>query len=144
MGPIWGPPGSYRPQMGPMLAPGSLLSGLCYPVQNYRGHSENRPWICISLILVEPGGENTLHSWLHYGKDNAVMRAWQPCQVLLSHYGIKAAIDIFQKNTLKFSHKGMVYCCHLSTTFMKILCTISHDITMKCGIRCTKGLHYSR
>ena len=27
MGPIWGPPGSCRPQMGPMLAPWALLSG---------------------------------------------------------------------------------------------------------------------
>ena len=27
MGPTWGPPGSWRPQMGPMLAPWILLSG---------------------------------------------------------------------------------------------------------------------
>ena len=27
MGPIWGPPGSCRPQMDPMLAPRTLLSG---------------------------------------------------------------------------------------------------------------------
>ena len=27
MGPRWGPPGSCRPQMGPMLAPWTLLSG---------------------------------------------------------------------------------------------------------------------
>ena len=31
MGPTWGPPGSFWPQMGPMLAPWTLLSGLfCY------------------------------------------------------------------------------------------------------------------
>ena len=29
MGPTWGPPGSCRPQMGPMLAPRTLLSGAC-------------------------------------------------------------------------------------------------------------------
>ena len=28
MGPTWGPPGSCRPQMGPMLAPWTFLSGL--------------------------------------------------------------------------------------------------------------------
>ena len=28
MGPTWGPPGTCRPQMGPMLAPWTLLSGL--------------------------------------------------------------------------------------------------------------------
>ena len=27
MGPTWGPPGSSRPQMGPMLAPWTLLWG---------------------------------------------------------------------------------------------------------------------
>ena len=27
LGPTWDPPGSYRPQMGPMLAPWTLLSG---------------------------------------------------------------------------------------------------------------------
>ena len=31
--PTWGPPGSCRPQMGPMLAPWTLLSGrICYLV----------------------------------------------------------------------------------------------------------------
>ena len=30
MGPTWGPPGSYRPQMGPVLAPWTLLSGIPY------------------------------------------------------------------------------------------------------------------
>ena len=30
MGPTWDPPGSCRPQMGPMLAPRTLLSGYCY------------------------------------------------------------------------------------------------------------------
>ena len=29
MGPTWGPSGSCRPQMGPMLAPWTLLSGIC-------------------------------------------------------------------------------------------------------------------
>ena len=30
MGSIWGPPGSCRPQMGPMLAPRTLLSGIFF------------------------------------------------------------------------------------------------------------------
>ena len=30
LGPIWGPPGSCWPQMGPMLAPWTLLSGVLY------------------------------------------------------------------------------------------------------------------
>ena len=32
MGPTWGPPGSCRSQMGPMLAPWTLLSG-CPPIK---------------------------------------------------------------------------------------------------------------
>ena len=34
MGPTWGPPGSCRPQMGPMLAPWLLLSGIYVCTQN--------------------------------------------------------------------------------------------------------------
>ena len=30
MGPTWGPPGSCRPQVGPMLAPWTLLSGMVH------------------------------------------------------------------------------------------------------------------
>ena len=34
MGPIWGPPGSCRPQMGPMFAPWTLLSGVvCFKLR---------------------------------------------------------------------------------------------------------------
>ena len=39
MGPTWGPSGSFRPQMGPMLAPWTLLSGkwplVTFPYQFY-------------------------------------------------------------------------------------------------------------
>ena len=34
MGPTWGPPGSCRPQMGPILAPWTLLSGSVRPALN--------------------------------------------------------------------------------------------------------------
>ena len=33
MGPTWGPPGSCRPQVGPMMAPWTLLSGVLYIAQ---------------------------------------------------------------------------------------------------------------
>ena len=38
MGLTWGPPGSFRPQMGPMLAPWTLLSG------SSRGFEVSRKW----------------------------------------------------------------------------------------------------
>ena len=41
MGPTWGPPGSCRPQMGPMLAPWTLLSGM--------------PWVHINLWVSDKG-----------------------------------------------------------------------------------------
>ena len=36
MGPTWGPPGSCRPEMGPMFAPWTLLSGLFVTLQCHR------------------------------------------------------------------------------------------------------------
>ena len=46
MGPTWSPPGSCRPQIGPILAPWSLLSGLTWSIANteYRMHKDfNNP-----------------------------------------------------------------------------------------------------
>ena len=42
MGPRWGPPGSCRPQMGPMLAPRTLLSGM----------SPQKLFYCISIRFI--------------------------------------------------------------------------------------------
>ena len=40
MGPTWGLPGSCRPQMGPMWAPWTLLSGKFYTVSSLLQHSQ--------------------------------------------------------------------------------------------------------
>ena len=52
MGPTWGPPGSCRPQMGPMMAPWALLSGyfsdLIYQLHNIL--EILRPSLCEELI----------------------------------------------------------------------------------------------
>ena len=42
MGPTWGPPGSCRPQIGPMLASWTLLSGETCPVWYFTGCSVYR------------------------------------------------------------------------------------------------------
>ena len=54
MGPTWGPPGSWRPQMGPMLGPWTLLSGIASD-----GVSHHRPpyWLpCLSWYLLNNFG----------------------------------------------------------------------------------------
>ena len=72
MGPIWGPPGSCRPQMGPMLAPWTLLSGKSFLLealfslycryivavvdllmQWYHIHGQGFSRNCVDLILLE-------------------------------------------------------------------------------------------
>ena len=49
MGPTWGPPGSCRPQMGPMLAPRTLLSGVIWKCMPFCAHPK---WVEYSLFLV--------------------------------------------------------------------------------------------
>ena len=49
VGPTWGPPGSCRPQMGPMLAPWTLLSGI--PSMRYVAWCHSRDYY---LYLVTP------------------------------------------------------------------------------------------
>ena len=46
MGPTWGPPGSNRPQMGPMSAPWTLLSGCTVYTNNYKIVSVPRQYKC--------------------------------------------------------------------------------------------------
>ena len=56
MGPIWGPPGADRTQMGPMLAPWTLLSGsLLLPWQQWwiaivRHNIHSRVYLCIISV----------------------------------------------------------------------------------------------
>ena len=47
MGPTWGPPGSCRPQMGPMLAPWTLLSG----VSLVQVQCQNADYVCYTIVL---------------------------------------------------------------------------------------------
>ena len=50
MGPTWGPPGSCRPQMGPMLAPWTLLSG---KEMDKKWNSQWAPHILLSAVNYE-------------------------------------------------------------------------------------------
>ena len=57
MGPIWGPPGADRTQVGPVLAPWTLLSGyrlLCSPImtQLCRLSSSTKVLICCLIFIV--------------------------------------------------------------------------------------------
>ena len=50
VGPTWGPPGSCWPQMGPMLTPWTLLSGL-YCVTCLHPLRQKSYFFCVTLIL---------------------------------------------------------------------------------------------
>ena len=52
MGPIWGPPGSYRSQMGPILAPGALLSGLLYHGGKWKYKWQTELQSCSTYFMV--------------------------------------------------------------------------------------------
>ena len=60
MGPTWGPPGSCRPQMGPILTPWTLLWGALLATLNirFRWHG-----MCLTLQKLERG---LLVKWLYY------------------------------------------------------------------------------
>ena len=64
MGPAWGPPGSCRPQMGPMLAPRTLLSGYTAPLTLSACLIDH-----LMLALITP--QRTSQGWLkkHYIQD---------------------------------------------------------------------------
>ena len=56
MGPIWGPPGSCRPQMGPMLAPWTLLSGyLILPIRSALPNRSTAIQNCHTFLFISSG-----------------------------------------------------------------------------------------
>ena len=57
MGPIWGPPGSCRPQTGPMLAPWTLISG---SVSTPEGLT-HRGWV--TQICISRPGHHCFKKW---------------------------------------------------------------------------------
>ena len=68
MGPTWGPPGSSRPQMGPMLAPWTLLSGSgCYESRESNvmyGYPEHfRDCSVASIVYVHWNYMLTIYCW---------------------------------------------------------------------------------
>ena len=78
MGPAWGPPGSYRPQLGPMLAPWTLPSGLlmhmCHPasvLEHFWVHAiiHSMVMLCISHTILY----HTLPSWTSLQQIGPVM-----------------------------------------------------------------------
>ena len=54
MGPTWGPPGADRIQVGPMLAPWTLLSGM--PPWLMTDHPTLLVWLGLGLLIVHSGG----------------------------------------------------------------------------------------
>ena len=63
MGPAWGPPGSCRPQMGPMLAPWTLLSGRPQNLHHMLCNWVHNDLICVYLYHVYDASELCVIFW---------------------------------------------------------------------------------
>ena len=87
MRPTWGPPGSCRPHMGPMLAPWTLLSGvLC----------------CCYCTILWPGHLQALRDyvWVSYGYGTSFWKIW-----IYSVTGV-ILIQILTTIPLRWRHNG--------------------------------------
>ena len=139
MGPTWGPPGPCRPQMGPMLAPWTLLSGQlwlldsgdgtsCHICSKFKRYSRTLPSIirycydtCIGAIYfimaeVLVSGE----SWL-WQQGSGV---WINSRTICSHY-----ISIFH-SSLQQTRLFIMYPVHRNrgTKCPEIICAIQLDV----------------
>ena len=87
MGPTWGPPGSCRPQMGPMLAPWTLLLG--EPTLLSYGLHLSTPQQSLTLTSLVTSSASTLTSDMLLASSrttheehmtlNKTKSVWQPC-----------------------------------------------------------------
>ena len=74
MGPTWGPPGSCRPQMGPMLAPRTLLSGNSSVLVKYAYDRKFiTMWYSIDTIMISFLSNITTHN----KNSNFITARWQ-------------------------------------------------------------------
>ena len=115
MGPTWGPPGSWRPQMGSMLPPWTLLSGVrmtpmvvpeCVEAKLERPQwwSVQFPWRPFGFPDDQgPRGHHGAHlgpigpRWAHVGSMNFVI--WELHQVLYSIVSYKSLVARRNKST---------------------------------------------
>ena len=72
MGPTWDPPGSCRPQMGLMLAPWTLLSGVIYYfILHYPQVNTRWKWYYLNTLKLEQNGR-----YFSYGICNYILGQW--------------------------------------------------------------------
>ena len=86
MGPTWGPPGSCRPQMGPMLAPWILLSGMRFRCMSYikkNGHlchhrlyQRRSPHMLFNLMVTVSTWHVFAHTLWTKSKSHQISRTW--------------------------------------------------------------------
>ena len=75
MGPTWGPPGPCRPQMGPMLAPWTLLSGLL--------------WLRVFLTSI----------WMRL-KNMAIVQLWVPWSLVVNRHWYTSSTCLHKRYTM--------------------------------------------
>ena len=82
-GPIWGPPGTDRTQVGPMLAPWSLLSGMLWLIWSHFAYSIYSTPHFLTQWLISQLGAAALTSWigqflwvLHIGYHGVLCLVW--------------------------------------------------------------------
>ena len=102
MGPTWGPPGSCRPQMGPMLAPWTLLFRDILPMKNHmiysaRAESDDISYQCWSrcyicqcrtmwyILLIIPSTKKDISILLPSEMllTKIIKSLHQPCQIMI-------------------------------------------------------------
>ena len=100
MGPIWGPPGSCRPQMGPLLAPWTLLPGMhivtrYYPIPHL---FKEKQWVDIvwTQSLYQTAAINV--SFAADIRDTVNIEAWRHIHVSLYWAIIDSDDSLFGAN----------------------------------------------
>ena len=87
MGPTWGPPGDDRTQVGPMLAPRTLLLGSVFPYAPHMTNIEEEIHISLvikrtPLLCIEPYFMDSFYSTTSCWTINTSICRWLTCRML--------------------------------------------------------------
>ena len=117
--PTWGPPGPCRPQLGPMLAPWTLLSGwVFHPGNHIQGPQSILSFNQLSTTDMKIGHMQILSIGTDLqisSIDLSGMTGWQDNNTIMDHY-VLYAMDSKYKCVTHHGHKLIIFHCFLTNS----------------------------
>ena len=133
MGPIWGPSGSNRTQVGPMLSPQTLLSGWVKNINNDR----QIPAICLHIKQIYLSADLT-HDMIITSLGSSLQQMCLSTLILNTlrlrqngrHFTDNIFKSIFLNYNLNFKYISLKYACPLGSNSQYVIISLENGLAL--------------